>query len=325
MTSVIRTISAAVKVGRFLLAAQAADPGIGGGPAHRRAAVDWQRRRDLLPQPHRPGHRRPGGAADRPGGEPEAVQLPVQLQPAERQQSATGRCAMTTMTLETPASTAPVGGTGGPAAHGAPGRGTGTLAQPGQDGPRSPAAAAVGRPGRGAGAVQRVDTWAGRRTGTAVALRRVAGHRPAPVCRMAQGHALQPGHRARAAVLVPPAADNATLEVAAVLGMRWPVGKVVSRRSLRGLKPLAQGRRVMVVARQYKVDIAELKARNPWATRWRPPGLSCTARGGCGRASAPFTRNRKAASRCTPTPRSSGASAAAPAATCWTSWGGWRG
>ena len=45
----------------------------------------------------------------------------------------------------------------------------------------------------------------------------------------------------RAAVLVPQAEDGATLEVAAVLGMRWPVGKTVSRRSLRGLNPLAKG------------------------------------------------------------------------------------
>ena len=45
----------------------------------------------------------------------------------------------------------------------------------------------------------------------------------------------------RAAALVPTGSDNATLEVAAVLGMRWPVGKLVSRRSLRGLKPLAKG------------------------------------------------------------------------------------
>ena len=43
----------------------------------------------------------------------------------------------------------------------------------------------------------------------------------------------------RAAVLVPASNEgNATLEAAAVLGMRWPVGKPVSRRSLRGLKPL---------------------------------------------------------------------------------------
>ena len=45
----------------------------------------------------------------------------------------------------------------------------------------------------------------------------------------------------RAAALVPLAEDRGTLEVAAVLGMRWPVGKLVSRRSLRGLKPLVKG------------------------------------------------------------------------------------
>ncbi|MYC38057.1 MAG: hypothetical protein F4X66_14250 [Chloroflexi bacterium] len=45
----------------------------------------------------------------------------------------------------------------------------------------------------------------------------------------------------RAAVLVPPSDDGSTLAVAAVLGMRWPVGKTVSRRSLRGLKPLVKG------------------------------------------------------------------------------------
>ena len=35
--------------------------------------------------------------------------------------------------------------------------------------------------------------------------------------------------------------DRGTLEVRAVLGMRWRPGKVVSPRSLRGLKPLATG------------------------------------------------------------------------------------
>ena len=45
----------------------------------------------------------------------------------------------------------------------------------------------------------------------------------------------------KAAVLVSIGDDDSTLEVAAVLGMRWPVGKVVSKRSLRGLKPLAKG------------------------------------------------------------------------------------
>ena len=41
----------------------------------------------------------------------------------------------------------------------------------------------------------------------------------------------------RAAALVP-IGDSGALEVAAVLGMRWRPGKVVSGRSLRGLRPL---------------------------------------------------------------------------------------
>ena len=45
----------------------------------------------------------------------------------------------------------------------------------------------------------------------------------------------------RAAALVERDGDGTTLAVAAVLGMRWPVGKTVSRRSLRGLKRLAKG------------------------------------------------------------------------------------
>ena len=44
----------------------------------------------------------------------------------------------------------------------------------------------------------------------------------------------------KAAALVP-AENGGTLEVAAVLGMRWRPGKGVSRRSLRGLKPLGGG------------------------------------------------------------------------------------
>jgi len=44
----------------------------------------------------------------------------------------------------------------------------------------------------------------------------------------------------RAATLVPHG-DGGTLEVAAVLGMRWRPGKVVSGRSLRGLRPLNGG------------------------------------------------------------------------------------
>ncbi len=43
----------------------------------------------------------------------------------------------------------------------------------------------------------------------------------------------------RAAALLPHGAG--TVEVAAVLGMRWRPGRVVSRRSLRGLRPLAAG------------------------------------------------------------------------------------
>ncbi len=43
----------------------------------------------------------------------------------------------------------------------------------------------------------------------------------------------------RAAALVPH--GDGTLEVAAVLGIRWQPGKVVSGRSLRGLRPLAGG------------------------------------------------------------------------------------
>lgn len=41
----------------------------------------------------------------------------------------------------------------------------------------------------------------------------------------------------RAAVLIP--RGDGSLEVAAALGMRWKAGKSVSRRSLRGLRPLA--------------------------------------------------------------------------------------
>ena len=44
----------------------------------------------------------------------------------------------------------------------------------------------------------------------------------------------------RAAVLAP-RGDGSTLEVLAVLGMRWRPGKTTSRRSLRGLRPLAGG------------------------------------------------------------------------------------
>ena len=43
------------------------------------------------------------------------------------------------------------------------------------------------------------------------------------------------------AAAVAPQGDDGTLEVVAVLGMRWKPGKVVSGRSLRGLRPLSGG------------------------------------------------------------------------------------
>ena len=42
------------------------------------------------------------------------------------------------------------------------------------------------------------------------------------------------------AAALAPTGNGGTLEVAAVLGMRWRPGKVVSGRSLRGLRPLAK-------------------------------------------------------------------------------------
>ena len=43
------------------------------------------------------------------------------------------------------------------------------------------------------------------------------------------------------AAAVAPQGDGGTMEVVAVLGMRWKPGKVVSGRSLRGLRPLTGG------------------------------------------------------------------------------------
>ena len=63
-----------------------------------------------------------------------------------------------------------------------------------------------------------------------IARRRFAGHN-AMLYSSATG---------KAAVLLERDNDG-TLQVAAIVGMRWPVGKLVSRRSLRGLKPLAKG------------------------------------------------------------------------------------
>ena len=63
-----------------------------------------------------------------------------------------------------------------------------------------------------------------------IARRRFAGREGAVVYSTGTG---------RAAVLAPH--HGGALEVLAVLGMRWQPGKVVSRRSLRGLRPLATG------------------------------------------------------------------------------------
>ena len=63
-----------------------------------------------------------------------------------------------------------------------------------------------------------------------IARRRFAGREGAAVYSPGTG---------QAAVLAPH--SGGALEVLAVLGMRWPIGKLVSRRSLRGLRPLAKG------------------------------------------------------------------------------------
>ena len=79
------------------------------------------------------------------------------------------------------------------------------------------------------GAGEREVQWAyGEWLG--IARRRFAGREDALVYSPGTG---------QAAVLAPH--PGGALEALAVLGMRWPVGKLVSRRSLRGLRPLAKG------------------------------------------------------------------------------------
>ena len=51
----------------------------------------------------------------------------------------------------------------------------------------------------------------------------------------------RPAHGRAAVLTTGTDGDDGTLEVRAVLGMRWRPGKVVSRRSLRGLRSLARG------------------------------------------------------------------------------------
>ena len=101
----------------------------------------------------------------------------------------------------------------------------------------------------------------------------------------------------RAAALVP-GGDGGTLEVAAVLGMRWRPGKVVSRTQPPGAAAPDRGC-VMVTA---NVDIPALKARHP-AGRHGGGGWEFVsgAEAGSVRASVPSTTRRRAASRCTPT------------------------
>ena len=54
-----------------------------------------------------------------------------------------------------------------------------------------------------------------------------------------EGAAVYSPSTGRAAVLAPH--PGGSLEVLAILGLRWTPGKLVSRRSLRGLRPLAKG------------------------------------------------------------------------------------
>ena len=87
----------------------------------------------------------------------------------------------------------------------------------------------------------------------------------------------------RAAALVP-TGDDGTLEVAAVLGMRWRPGKVVSGRSLRGLRPL-HGGAVMVTA---SVHITALKARHPLGDTVEAAGVRLRGRGRVRQGVCPF-------------------------------------
>ena len=59
--------------------------------------------------------------------------------------------------------------------------------------------------------------------------------------RFGERDALVYSQSAGRAAAVAPQGDGGTLEVVAVLGMRWKPGKLVSGRSLRGLRPLTGG------------------------------------------------------------------------------------
>ncbi len=62
--------------------------------------------------------------------------------------------------------------------------------------------------------------------------------------RFAGGEVLLYSQGAGRAAALTPVGDGGTLEVLAVLGMRWRPGTEVSRRSLRGLRPLDKSSRV---------------------------------------------------------------------------------
>ena len=81
-----------------------------------------------------------------------------------------------------------------------------------------------------AGATEQETRWAyGEWLG--IARRRFAAREDALVYSPATGRA----------ALLAPCGEGGTLEVLAVLGMRWQPGKLVSQRSLRGLRPLDGG------------------------------------------------------------------------------------
>ena len=90
----------------------------------------------------------------------------------------------------------------------------------------------------------------------------------------------------RAAVLVPENENGGTLTVAAVLGMRWPPGKPVSRRSLRGLAPGKRG--CGMVAANATVDLQELKARHPLGDTVEAAGVVLRGKGRVRQGVCPF-------------------------------------
>ena len=104
--------------------------------------------------------------------------------------------------------------------------------------PRGPQAPAGGGRGHRAGGAGRRGPGSGHAEGGPLGLLRVEGPGEAAVRRPGTRRST-PRARARAAALVPQ--GNGTLEVVAALGMRWRPGKLVSERSLRGLRPLAGG------------------------------------------------------------------------------------